>query len=450
MVDWAQDAVFYHLYPLGALGAPERNDLGQAPVARLEGLHDWLEPLAALGVSALYLGPLFESTAHGYDTADYYHVDRRLGDDAVLARFSQALHRRGMRLVLDAVFNHVGRDFWAFRDVRRHGAASPYAGWFHLDFGRRSPCGDPFAYEGWNGHYDLVKLNTGHPDVRQHLFGAVRHWIEAFGIDGLRLDAADVLDKSFQQELAAFCRALRPDFWLLGEVIHGDYNAWAGPAKLDSVTNYELYKGLYSSHNDRNYFELAHSLDRQFGAGGRYRDLSLYTFVDNHDVDRIASRLHRPDHLYPLHALLFTVPGIPSIYYGSEVEIPGKKGRHTDAPLRPVFHPSHRQAGCLPELAAAVARFARLRQRHAALRRGDYRALHVSHEQFAFMRALPEERLVIAVNAADAPVELALPLGELGATRMVDVLNAEAGFELTGGRAVVTLPPNGARILRPA
>lgn len=449
MRDWARDAVFYHLYPLGALGAPERNDFHRPPVARLDDLHAWLDPLAELGVTALYLGPTFESTAHGYDTADYYHVDRRLGDDAALARLSRAMHQRGMRLILDAVFNHVGRDFWAFRDVQRHGAASPYAAWFHLDFGRRSPGGDPFAYEGWNGHYDLVKLNTNHPDVKQHLFGAVSHWIETFAIDGLRLDAADVLDKGFQQELAAFCRARRPDFWLVGEVIHGNYRDWAGPAKLDSVTNYELYKGLYSSHNDRNYFEVAHSLNRQFGPGGLYRDLPLYTFVDNHDVDRIASQLRHSPHLYPLHALLFTVPGVPSIYYGSEVGLLGKKGHQTDAPLRPVFHPrrDHSQAS-QPELAATLARFARLRHQHPALKRGDYRQLHVSSEQFAFMRELPEERLVVALNASDQPAEITLSLGERGATQLTDMLNSGERFEVRGGSVTVPLHPNWARILR--
>lgn len=449
MSDWARNAVFYHLYPLGALGAPERNDFRSPPSGRLEVLHEWLDPLAELGINAIYFGPAFESTAHGYDTADYYTVDRRLGDNAALARWSQALHQRGMRLVLDGVFNHVGRDFWAFRDVQRHGANSPYASWFHLDFGRRSPYGDPFGYEGWNGHYDLVKLNTHHPGVKEHLFGAVRDWIERYSIDGLRLDAADVLDKGFQQELAAFCRSLQPDFWLLGEVIHGDYREWAETAKLDSVTNYELYKGLYSSHNDRNYFELAHSLNRQFGGAGLYRDMPLYSFLDNHDVDRIASRLYEPKHLYPLHGLLFTVPGVPSIYYGSEVGVLGKKGHNTDAPLRPVFHPRTGQhQGSQPDLPSAISCFARLRQRHPALRYGAYQQLHVASEQFAFMRTLAGERLVIAVNSADCPVEVKLAFDGHAVTQLVDALNGDECFEVKGGCASVTLPPNWIRIMK--
>ena len=249
-----------------------------------------------LGADAIYLGPVFESTAHGYDTVDYFHVDRRLGTDETLAAFSAEVHRRGIRLVLDGVFNHVGRNFWAFHDVCENGEASQYKDWFHnLRFGEQSPCGDPFTYEGWAGYYDLVKLNLKNPAVVDHLLQAVTDWIDRYQIDGIRLDAADVVDMDFlQTHCPSHCRNLRPDFWLMGEIVHGDYNQWANPQTLDSVTNYECYKGLYSSHNDRNYFEIAHSLKRQFGEGGIYRDLMLYNFADNHDVNRLASTLQVP------------------------------------------------------------------------------------------------------------------------------------------------------------
>lgn len=441
MSHWSESATFYQIYPLGALGAPERNP-GGAPVSRIEELHGWLSALAELGITALYLGPLFESSAHGYDTADYYHVDRRLGTNEDLARLCAAARAHGMRVVLDAVFHHVGRDFWAFRDVLARGAASPYAGWFHLDFQRRSPHGDPFFYEGWNGHYDLVKLDTGNPAVREHLFGAVSAWVEAFGIDGLRLDAADVLDKDFQRALAAHCRSLSPDFWLLGEVIHGDYRHWAQAGMLDSVTNYELYKGLYSSHNDHNYFELAHSLNRQFGPGGLYAELPLYTFADNHDVERIASRLTDPAHLYPLYTLMFTVPGVPSIYYGSEWGIEGRKAGHSDAPLRPVFSPDEgARLGKHPDLPAAIARLIRLRQRHGSLRHGRYRPVHVSSEQVAFLRESPDETILVAVNASAKPAELRLALPEKGP--WPDLLNP--GERASGDS--LTIPPCWGRVL---
>jgi glycosidase len=449
-MSWARDAVLYHIYPLGALGAPPRNDFAAPPAARFDALHRWIEEAAGLGATAIQLGPVWESTAHGYDTADLFTVDRRLGDNAGLARFSDALHRRGPRLVLDGVFHHVGRDFWAFRDVRERGPDSPYRDWFHLDFGGRSPHGDPFAYQGWHGHYDLVKLNTASPAVREHLFAAVRYWIEAFDIDGLRLDAADVLDLGFQRDLAALCRSLRPHFWLMGEVVHGDYRRWANPETLDSVTNYEFYKALYSAHNGRNYHEIAFALSRQADAGyGLYRDLSLVTFADNHDVDRIASRLENPAHLYPLYALLLTAPGVPAIYYGSEWGIAGRKAKGTDAPLRPALDPAalHRCAPH-PDLRAAIRRFIRPRRDHPALRRGSYRQLHVASEQLAFMREAEGECLVVAVNAAHDAVNLRLPLPGVARGRLVDVLNGEEAITVKGGTAAMRIPSCWARVPR--
>ncbi len=449
MADWARDAVFYHLFPLGALGAPARNDRRSPPAARLEGAQGWLDHAAALGATALQLGPVFESSAHGYDVADYWHVDRRLGTDEALRAFVAAARARGLRVVLDAVFHHVGRDFWAFRDVLERPASSPYRAWFFLDERRRSPYGDPFAYEGWAGHYDLVKLNVAHPDVRAHLFGAARSWVEAFDVDGLRLDAADVLDLGFQRDLAALCRSIKPDFWLVGEVVHGDYAAWAGPGALDAVTNYELYKALYSSHNDRNYFELAHALDRQFGPRGLYPSLPLYAFADNHDVDRVASRLADPAHLYPLYALLFAAPGAPSIYYGSEWGVEGRKGRGSDAPLRPALDPGAGAAAApRPDLTRAIGRFVRLRRDHVALRRGGYRTLHVAPQQFAFAREGGGQTMIVAANASERAERVRVPLPGVPAGRFVDVLNGGESFDARGGALDLELPPRWARVLR--
>ena len=205
---WLQDAVVYHIYPLGLTGAPRRNDFRAAPIPRLEQLYPWLDHIQGLGANTLYLGPLFESSAHGYDTADYFQVDRRLGTRETLSNLACEIHHRGMRLVLDGVFNHVGRDFWAFKDVLTNRERSLYAGWFsNLDFSRPSPYQDSFAYEGWNGNYDLVKNSTyRNPAVRAHLFDAVRMWVQEFDIDGLRLDAADQLAPDFLEALSSHCR----------------------------------------------------------------------------------------------------------------------------------------------------------------------------------------------------------------------------------------------------
>ena len=440
MAHWAWDAFFYHIYPLGMCGAPARNDFAAAPVPRLERLHGWLGHLRELGVNALYLGPLFESTAHGYDTADYYHVDRRLGTDDTLRDLVAACHEAGIRVILDGVFNHVGRDFWAFRDVLANGPASAYRDWFAgLRFDGRSPHGDPFAYEGWHGHFDLVKLNVGNPAVREHLFGAVESWIRDFGIDGLRLDAADVLDLGFQQQLAAHCRARKPDFWLVGEIVHGDYRRWANPRTLDSVTNYECYKGQYSSLVDRNYFEIAYALDRQFGPNGMYRDLPLYNFVDNHDQDRVVSKLAVRRHLYPLHCLLFTMPGVPSIYYGSEWAMEGRRRPGDDSPVRPTLDLATAAAlGAEPALVGAITRLAAVRAELAALRMGTYRQLHVGHEQLAFARDLDGETVAVMLNASDRAARMRVAVGRDGV--WTDALNGGSAASTRGTLAAEIAP----------
>jgi len=453
MKTWADDAFFYHLYPLGALGAPWTNP-GGAPVPRIRNLEGWMEPASRIGANALLLGPLWESGTHGYDTHDYSQLDRRLGtnDDlkAVLARWKA----RGFRVVFDGVFNHCGRGFAPFVDLMARGPGSPYADWFSgVDFARRSPYGDPFSYEGWNGHLNLVKFNLGHPEVRAHLFNAVARWIDDYDLDGLRIDAADVIDKGFLREFSAFCKSRKSDFWLVGEVIHGNYNDWSPGANLDSVTNYELFKGLWSSHNDGNYFEAAWTLNRQFGPGGLYQGQRLATFGDNHDVDRLASTLTDPANLYPHAILTATVPGIPTVYYGTEAGMPGKKAATGDEPLRPALAP--RDLDALPHqpLRDLWARLAGLRRQEEALRTGTYHQASVASRQLAFWR-LPQEQgrpVLVAVNSEGrpAPVAVDLPAGAPSGT-WVDLLNPESPWEAQNGRLTGTLWPQWGSILVPA
>lgn len=447
---WANDAIFYHIYPLGFSGAPYRNDFASQPINRLQKVADWLPHLRSLGANAIYLGPLFESSAHGYDTADYFTVDRRLGDHDSLKQLSRSIHQAGMHLVLDAVFNHVGRDFWAFRDVQQNLASSPYCSWFAgLRFDVRSPKGDPFTYDTWNGHYDLVRLNLDNPAVRSHLFEAVRMWISEFEIDGLRLDAADCLSHDFMQALHSFCRQIKPDFWLMGEVIHGDYRKWANPSMLDSVTNYECYKGLYSSLADKNYFEIAYALNRQFGADGIYRNLPLYNFVDNHDVDRVASKLVNPAHLFPLYLLLFTMPGIPSIYYGSEWGIQGVRTAVSDSALRPNLNLAEiENSSPHPSLTDVIARLAALRVSTPALCYGNYQQVLVAPQQFAFIRQTSNQTILVILNADEKEIPVSVPLG-LPDGSAVDILNNSEGFSLKNGRLEIpNLPACWGRVLQ--
>lgn len=449
MAHWTDQAVFYHLYPLGLCGAPQRNDFSAAPVPRLDRLVPWLDQARDLGANALYLGPVLESSAHGYDIADFFHVDRRLGDDQTMSWLADQVRARGLKLVMEGVFHHVGRDFWAFRDLLAHGPDSRFRDWFHLDFSRQSPLGDAFAYQTWNGCQDLVKLNLQNPEVRSHLWEAVNTWLREWDPDGLRLDAADHLPPAFLQDLGRHCRDLKPGFWLMGEVVAGDYRRYLERDGLDAVTNYEVYKGLFSSHNDGNYFEIAYTLRRQFAKHGLCEGRNLYSFADNHDVDRLASRLKNPAHLYPLHCLLFTLPGVPSIYYGSEFGVTGVKNPTDDWPLRPALdlaalqtHPPQ------PDLPAAIRRLAALRRACPALASGDYRELALSHRRLVFSRRCPEQWLVIAVSAEPKPVNQEIRLPDAPDGALVDLLNPGQSFPLKNGRAQLDpLWPHWARVL---
>jgi cyclomaltodextrinase / maltogenic alpha-amylase / neopullulanase len=451
MSTWFSDAIFYHIYPLGLVGAPPTNDPDSPPVSRLTQVQEWIEHLADLGMNALYLGPVFQSMTHGYDTTDYYRVDSRLGAEADLRAVVNYAHSRGVRVVLDAVFNHVGRGFWAFEDVLTHREDSAYTEWFHeLRFGESSPYGDPFSYHGWNGCMELVKLNLRHPHVRDHLFDAVRRWVEAFDIDGLRLDAADCMDPGFLAELRRTTDTAKSDFLLLGEMVHGDYRGLANPTVLHTVTNYECYKGLHSSFNDGNLFEIAHSLQRQFGDGGLYRGIPLYNFAENHDVDRVASTLHDSGHLYSLYALLFTMPGIPCVYYAGEWGFPGTKSHGSDALLRPTLTvPEGRDGGAAPDLECAVRRFAHLRRESPALRRGGYRQLAVRSRLLAFARETQDETVVVVVNANDAPERVEVNLGTRRDGVLRDLLDGGEPLQVVRGRVeVAPLYPRWPRVLR--
>ena len=413
-----RSSVFYHIYPLGMCCAPKRNDFRCPAGDCLRRLSADIGRIQSLGVNAIYIGPLFESSAHGYDTVDYYHVDRRLGNNDDLKAFVKTCHAQGIDVVLDAVLNHTGREFFAFKDIQQNGPNSPYRDWYkNIRFDRKSEAGDNFDYEGWAGNKCLAKWNLDNRDVRDHLLGAVDFWIRDFDIDGLRLDAADVLAPDFMDELSSFCKKKKPGFWLMGEVVHGDYTHWAHPGRLDSATNYELFKGLWSSFNAKNFFEIAYSLKREFGDDGIYKDIPLYNFVDNHDVNRVASTLSDCSWLFPLYGLLFTVPGIPSIYYGSEYGIRGMRSNYSDDDLRPKFFPFIRKLEDLSPnvrpavdsgaLRNAIVNFARIRSEHKSLQKGSYTQIAVAAEQFAFMRRFEKEAVIVAVNSAASPTSLA-------------------------------------------
>ncbi|MFA5623971.1 MAG: alpha-amylase family glycosyl hydrolase [Bradymonadales bacterium] len=451
---WFNEAVFYHVYALGMLGCEKQNDFG-AVRHRLGDLDALIPYWESLGVNAILIGPICSSSRHGYDTAEFFRIDERLGDNDDFARFVQSCHHAGIRVIVDAVFNHVGRDFWAFRDVKQYREHSAYCDYFcGLNFTRNNASNDGFSYETWEGHEELVKLNLSNPKVREHLFLAVEHWMRDYKIDGLRLDAADCLDPNFIRELRVFCKSRRPDFYLVGEVIHGDYRQWANADMLDGTTNYEAYKGLWSSQNDGNYHEIAWTLKREFAQKqGIYENLAMLSFADNHDVARLASVLKDEDDIFAVYSLLFSMPGVPCIYYASEWGMRGKKlqGYEADDEIRkPVLaedlaagrlESAHPQASALRQ---AVARLAHFRRRHKALSCGSYTEWGVSARWLVFSRSFGGEELICAISGEAMPceIDIAMPSGDY-----VDILNG-GELRVEAGRARMPLYPKWLRVWR--
>ncbi len=425
---WANESVFYQIYPLGFCGAPAEND--GITVNRVRKIGEWAEHIRRLGANALYLCPVFDSDRHGYDTRDYRRLDPRLGTNGDFAAVCRALHGHGIKIILDGVFNHVGRGFWAFRDVQEKRRDSPYKDWFHIDFSGNSNYNDGFWYQGWEGHYELVKLNLRNPAVTDYLLDCIRFWVDEFDIDGLRLDVAYCLEPDFLRRLRDFANRVKPEFFLVGETLQGDYNRWVGDDLLHSCTNYECYKGLWSSLNDNNLFEIIHSLKRQFGPENwaLYRGKHLLCFADNHDVTRAASILRDPAHLPLLYGLVFAMPGIPCLYYGSEWGAQARKSQGDDA-LRPCFDRPQWNS-----LTDAISAMARAHRESDALCYGDFTDLLLTNRQTVFQRRTDRERVLVAINADSNPYTAHF---DAGCGRAVDLLTG-AEYDFGGGNE---LPP---------
>ncbi|MCI8873161.1 MAG: cyclomaltodextrinase [Lachnospiraceae bacterium] len=394
---WAYESVFYQIYPLGFCGAPFEND--GVSESRILKVKEWIPHLEQLGVNAIYFSPLFESDTHGYNARDYRSIDVRLGTNEDFKEVCTALHKAGIRVVLDGVFNHAGRGFFAFQDVVQNRENSRYRDWFHIDFNGNSNYNDGLWYEGWEGNYDLVKLNLRNEEVIQYLLESIDLWVKEWDIDGLRLDVAYCLDHDFVRRLRSHCDSLKEDFFLVGEMLHGDYNQLVNDAMLHSATNYECYKGLHSSFNSMNMFEINHSLLRQFGPENwtLYKGKHLLSFVDNHDVSRIATILGNASHLPLIYALAFGMPGIPCVYYGSEWGTEGDK-KNGDPSLRPSF-----DAPKWNELTDWIALLAAAKKNSNALNYGDFRSVVLTNKQCIFERKTDSERVLVAINADSEP-----------------------------------------------
>ena len=433
---WYDEAIFYHIYPLGLTGAPKQNSYGE-PVHRLNTLLPWISHIKEIGCNAIYIGPLFESAGHGYETTDYKKLDSRLGTNEDLTNFVAECHKQGIRVILDGVFNHTGRDFFAFQDIKHNRENSQYKDWYcNVNFGGNNSFHDGFSYENWGGHDLLVKLNQRNPAVKDYICDVIRFWVREYNIDGIRLDAADVLDFDYMKALRCTANEVKPEFWLMGEVIHGNYSHWVNEETLHSVTNYVLHKALYSGHNDQNYFEIAHTV--KYVSDMVKDSRKLYSFVDNHDVERIYTKLKNKAHFVPVHVMLYTLPGVPSLYYGSEFGIEGKKERFSDDSLRPALnYEDYRDAVKTNEYTKFIAALGKIRQNTPALMYGDYKELELQTTHYAYARVLDGKSVITTVNNADHAVCMDLQAGH--STEYAGVLTGER-VSVKDGRIQVRVP----------
>ena len=451
---WYDEAVFYHIYPLGLTGAPKQNSYGE-PVHRLNTLLPWIGHIKEIGCNAIYIGPLFESVGHGYETTDYKKLDTRLGTNEDLTNFVSECHKQGIRVILDGVFNHTGRDFFAFLDIKQNRENSQYKDWYcDVNFCGNNSYNDGFSYTNWGGYDLLVKLNQRNPAVKDYICDVVRFWVSEFDIDGIRLDAADVMDFEYMEALRNVANEVKQDFWLMGEVIHGDYSKWANDGTLHSVTNYMLHKALYSAHNDHNYFEVAHTIKYVNDMVGN--NLKLYTFVDNHDVERIYTKLNNKAHFEPVHVMLYTLPGIPSLYYGSEFGIEGRKERNSDDSLRPALnYDDYKDAVHTNPCTQLIATLGKLRQNIKALCYGDYKQLELQNTYFAYARILDGDYVITTVNNGDNEVYMNIEAGTERASdhsgktpNYVGVLTGRR-VSVNDGRIQVSVPANSGEVWIP-
>ena len=430
---WAYESVFYQIYPLGFCGAPFEND-GQLE-HRILKVKDWIPHLKKLGINAVYFSPVFESDTHGYNTRDYTKIDCRLGTNEDFKEVCDALHEAGIKVVLDGVFNHVGRGFWAFQDVLKNRENSPYVNWFsRIAFDGNSNYNDGLWYEGWEGCYDLVKLNLYNEDVVWHIFHAVEGWINEFGIDGIRLDVAYCLDRGFLRRLREFTDSKKDDFFLVGEVLHGEYGRMLSEMNIHSVTNYQCYKGIHSAFNSYNMFEIVHSLLRLFGPEDWTvcRGAHLLSFADNHDVTRIASILNNQAHLPLIYDMVFGMPGIPCVYYGSEWGALGDKGQGDQA-LRPCFEGPEWN-----ELTEHIARLAEVKKTSHALNYGGMRNVVLQNKYCVFARETDGDRVFVAINMDENPIRAYFDAGAASGTDLLSgrTVSFEGGLEMPGYSAM--------------
>ena len=407
---WLDDCIMYQFYPLGLCGAPHENswdwsntwNAATRPIRRIDRVLHWIAQLKKLNVNAVYFSPVLQSDTHGYNTRDFYTLDSRLGSNEDFAAVCNTLHENGIRILFDSLFNHVGRGFWAFRDIRNNMQKSRHIDWFaEIDFSRNTPCSDGFYYKSYEDNWDFPVLNLDNEEVIQHIFGAIRKWVDMFAIDGLRVGIADLMNQNFLQRLREFSSnmsaGLGGSLAILGEAYDSDScKEIVSEKKAHASTNSELHSAIVNSINTKNFFQLDFTLRRQFGTDGIYSHTTLMNFLDNHDITRIVQLLHDKDTLHIAWGLLFACPGIPLIYYGSEWGVHGSNDMNTHWGLRPSF-----EKPVWNELTDFIQKVSLVRKKSPALRYGNFKTIFLTKSQCIFSRESCGQTIFIALNVSE-------------------------------------------------
>lgn len=429
---WVSHAIWWQLYPLGFVGAYPSDQPPDPGEHRLRRLVSWFDHAIELGASGIALGPVFASRTHGYDTTDHYRIDPRLGDESDFDYVVSEAHRRGLRVLLDGVFNHVGVDFSRYRDATNDDAS---ARWFR---------GRPGRFHTFEGHGELITLNHDNPEVIDYAADVMAHWLGR-GADGWRLDAAYAVPQQFWEAVLPKVRQLYPDAWFVGELIHGDYAAAVDAAGFDSATQYELWKAIWSGINDGNFFELDWALQRHNEFLSSFAPL---TFIGNHDVTRIASQLENADHVAHALVILLTIGGVPSVYAGDEYGYRGVKEERFggDDAVRPEFGSPPTQLDAFGDQVWELHRYLiGLRRRHPWLHAATTTALRLANRHYVYATRNGDHTLLVALNIDDEPLKLVL--SELGTARAEVIAGSSAPPQEIVGELVVEA--HGWRILQP-
>lgn len=427
---WYDSAVFYQIQPLSLCGCEQENT--DTKGSHFKELEEWAGHAKKIGCNAIYIGPVFKTDTHGNGITDYYKIDSRLGTNEDFKNWVAKCHSMGMRVVVDTVFNYVGRGFFAFENLKKNRKKSPYRDWFsNVNFSGDNTYGDGFSYESWGGYQRLVKLNLLSPWVHDYHFDTVHYWISEFDIDGIRIGAIDEMDYDFIKELRKSAQSVKPDFWLLGELTDGDYARWVNDRLLHCAANYELQKRMVMAHNDRYYPLVANSIR---DTNEQCPFTKLYTLVDSPDVSRIYEKLNKKKHQQLITLLQYTIYGIPALYCGSEFsQTREQESEEGTVPLLKLS--DHKDAYIQDEVTHLHCLLSRANQQFPELFFGHYQEMMVSEKHFLYARVLRKKALLVAVNCDDSPARLEVPvMGHV--KKAVNVLEAGIDWQKQPGKSL--------------